>query len=319
MAKPNTGNGYSSRLSTTSHTGLKTQQTDKITNYALFLGGLNATHQSLEQYNPLITSYARIFFVKMPKFLEKLDPNKTKVFKHILEYGFTKIGGISGISLDTDTLSGGYTGNGFEIPTSTKDDTNGFSVTVYEFSGSPVTEYLNLWITGMRDQYTGVATYHGAMDPVIMGENNTVDYSQANHVAEAFFVVTDPTGLPGNIEYCCLLTNIFPKGSPRDHFNFDAGSHNIVTVDIDFSAVKYESAQINEVGKMLLQRFPIQTDFIGFQTEYNRDTINKIQIPELKNWRLGTPNADGTSTGYAGLGLKVPEGAPNDGKGTPNR
>ena len=64
-----------------------------LTNYALFLGGLNVTRHSLEQYDPLITGYGRIFMVRTPIFVRKQLQSKMKQFKHILEYANTGVSG----------------------------------------------------------------------------------------------------------------------------------------------------------------------------------------------------------------------------------
>ena len=50
-------------MATTLQTHIKKYDKNFITNYSLFLGGLNATQKALEQYDPLKTGYARIFFI----------------------------------------------------------------------------------------------------------------------------------------------------------------------------------------------------------------------------------------------------------------
>ena len=47
-------------MATTLQTHIKKYDKNFITNYSLFLGGLNATQKALEQYDPLKTGYARI-------------------------------------------------------------------------------------------------------------------------------------------------------------------------------------------------------------------------------------------------------------------
>ena len=68
----------------TLQSNIKKYNSDFITNYSLFLGGLNATQKALEMYDPLKTGYARIFFIKMPVFMEKIMPSETKRFRHLL-------------------------------------------------------------------------------------------------------------------------------------------------------------------------------------------------------------------------------------------
>ena len=206
------------------------QHTKDMTIYSLFLGGLNVTSKSLEQYDPLKTGYSRIFFTKMPPFMKTIMPDETKKFKHLLEYGFIGADGIQNISLEFEQMTGGYAGRSFEIPTIAKDETNSFTVKVYEFAGSPVREYIDMWISGVADPYTGYGTYHGATDL-----DDTITYSQTNHSGEAFYVVTDPTGRSDKIEYVCMLCNMVPKIVKLDHFNFESGSHPIPQYDIEFS------------------------------------------------------------------------------------
>ena len=243
--------------------GLKSFNNSNLTKYSLFLGGLNATHQALSHYDPLKTGYNRIFFVKMPKFMDTMYPQKTKDVKHLLEYGFTSINGLGNTTLDFESMTGGYAGRELQVGSIAKDDTNEITITAYEYSGSPIREYMDLWISGVADPYTGIGHYHGAMD-----QNESLRYSQSNHVAEAVYVATDPTGREDAIEYCCLLTNMMPKTVKKDQFNYESGRHELVTVDIPFTCVKYESPQINELGKALIAKYKVLNDYLNFKTEY---------------------------------------------------
>ena len=140
----------------TLQSGIKKYSKNDITNYSLFLGGLNATQQALAQYDPLKTGYARIFFIKMPVFMEKLLPMETKNFRHLLEYGFTSIQGIGNTELNMDQITGGYAGRSFDVATTATDGTQNVTISLYEFAGSPVREYLDMWISGISDPYTGL-------------------------------------------------------------------------------------------------------------------------------------------------------------------
>ena len=140
----------------TLQSNIKKYNSDFITNYSLFLGGLNATQKSLEMYDPLKTGYARIFFIKMPVFMEKIMPSETKRFRHLLEYGFTSIQGLGDTELNMEQITGGYAGRSMDVGTVSQDSTNEITLNLYEFAGSPVREYLDMWITGISDPYTGL-------------------------------------------------------------------------------------------------------------------------------------------------------------------
>jgi hypothetical protein len=215
----------------------------------------------------------------MPKFMEVILPDKTKKFKHLLEYGFVGVDGIQNTTLDFEQITGGYAGRQFEVATTAKDETNAITIKLYEFAGSPVREYLDMWISGIADPYTGTGHYHGALDL-----DPTLKYSQVNHIAEAFYVQTDPTGREDGIEYACLLTNMIPKTVKKDHFNYESGSHPIVQVDVEFTATKYESPQINQIAKQLLAKYKILRDYLNFNSGYTTDAIDGMTVPAIADW-----------------------------------
>jgi len=268
----------------TPQSNIKKYNSDFITNYSLFLGGLNATQKSLEQYDPLKTGYARIFFIKMPVFMDHIMPAETKRFRHLLEYGFTRIDGLQNIELQTEELTGGYAGRKFDMASTAQDNTNEITLQLYEFAGSPVREYLDMWISGISDPYTGIGHYHGALDD----PTANIKYSQANHVAEAIYVVTDPTGRGNGIEYASLLSNMVPKQVKHDQFNYESGQHQLVQMDIPFTCVQYRSPQINTIAKSLIDRFQMMRDYLDFDSKYRAATGNDVAAghykPYIVNW-----------------------------------
>lgn len=261
----------------TLQTNIKTYDKD-MTRYSLFLGGLNVKSSALEQYDPLVTGFGRIFFLKMPRFMAKIMPQQTKNFKHLLEYGNVSIDGIQNTTLEFEQMGGGFAGRTFEVATVAKDDTTNITIKVYELSGSPVREYTDMWITGISDPHTGFGRYHGAID-------SAMEYAAVNHTAEAIFVHTGPTGDSDHIEYSCLLTNMIPKVVKKDHFNYESGQRQIVQVDIEFSVTKYESPQVNEVAKALMAKYQILRDYLDFQSGYTTDYVkNNMAASNIQDW-----------------------------------
>ena len=250
----------------TIQSNIHNHQNSNLTNYALFLSGLNVTRDVLANYDPLRTGYGRLFMVRQPLFLKRAIPEKLKKFKHILEYGNTSIQGLQDITQETNTITGGYAGKAFEIPSFAQDGTNGLSVQVYEFSGSPVREVIHTWINGMNDVLTGLTHYNGLATGDSANyestKNDKVYASQHNQTAEFIYVATDNTGT--EVEYACLFANCFPKAIKTDHFNYQSGSHELVDYTIDFAATKYESIQINSVAKELLNRYKILANSLNF-------------------------------------------------------
>lgn len=241
----------------TIQSGIKHHETD-LNSYALFLGGTNVINEVLQCYDPLTTGYARLFMVQKPTFLVETIPNALEKFKHILEYGNTSVQGINDVSVNFNQIQGGYVGKSFEIPSYASDDTNTFSVNVYEFSGSPVREVIHSWINGSTDLLTGLAHYNGATKTSVL---------QANQTAEFIYVNTDRTG--ENVEYACLFANCFPRGINNDPFNYNSGEHNLVETNIEFSCTKYESVQINKVAKALIDKYKVLTNSLNFYSGYD--------------------------------------------------
>lgn len=226
--------------------------------YALFLGGVNVTRDSLAQYDPLKTGYGRLFCISGPKFVEIGIQSKWNKFKHILEYGNTAISGLNDISMNFAQVSGGYAGRSFEIPTHMTDDTTTFTVTCYEFAGSPIRQVVHFWLNGIADTLTGLMHYNGV---------DNVAYSQKNQSAEFIYVSTDQTG--EHVEYACLLCNCVPTTIKNDHWNYTSGTHELVEYAIEFTCTRYESIQINAVAQSLVNRYRVITNSMNMYSGYS--------------------------------------------------
>ena len=260
-----------------------------LTKYSLFLGGLNVKAKALEQYNPLKTGYTRIFVVQMPKFMNKILPIASKNFKHMIEYGFKSIDGIQNLTMEYEAITGGYAGRSFEIPTILKDETNAITIKLQEMSGSPVREYIEMWLSGISDPHTGLCHYHGALDKDAATGNAGMEAIQANQVAEMIYVSTDNTGR--EIEFACLLSNMIPKVVKRDHYNYESGTHNAVEYDVEFTCTMYTSPDVNNVAKLLLDKYKILTNYLDFKSDYITAggglEANRFEDSKIADWTLG--------------------------------
>lgn len=238
----------------TIQSNIKNHNNDDLLKYALFTGGLNVTHDVLANYDPLRTGYGRLFMVRQPVWLQKAIPTKLKKFKHILEYGNTAVSGLNDITVSFNDYTGGYAGKSFGIPSVATDGTDTFTVNCYEFSGSPIREVIWTWVNGTTDLLTGLSHYNG-IDPEIQR-------LQSNQTAEFVYVSTDHTG--EQVEYACFLANCFPQNVKNDHFNYSSGQHEMVEYNIEFRCTKYESLQINKLGKALLDRYKVLANSLNF-------------------------------------------------------
>lgn len=233
--------------------------TKSFENFSYFLGGIDVTHQNLDQFTPYIRGVSRIFLHKPPLFMLSKYPDHTKRFKTYIETGYKSIDGIGDISVDFTQFEGGFNGQQFSTPQLARDDTESVTISVYELSGSPVREYLDTWVTGVRDIRSGIAHYHGAI------EDGTVKYAEINHTAEFIYTTYDPTGLTP--EYCCMFAHCFPRRVPKSHLNYESGNRDNVQMDIEFATTKYESPAINDIGIWYTMNSKIDWNYLDFDPE----------------------------------------------------
>lgn len=278
---------------------INTPHANNVENYAYWVGGSDTMNGALGQYDLLRTGYGRLFILQMPKFVKYLLPDETRKFKHLLEFANTGVSGIQGYTVDFTTATVGYGGNTVEIPVNVKDDTTSITIKLYEVQGSLIRTYIDFWITGTIDPFTGLSHYHGARVVHMSGDPDAdpgvdMDHlylSQANHTMEALYVATDPTG--EKPEYVCLLTNMFPKGSDHSHFEWESGSHDLVQLNLEFTTAKYMSAQINYIGNVALARYNILKNYLNMYSGYSKsDIMQRIKTPNIVNWSTDNNSFD---------------------------
>lgn len=272
---PRTDHGY---VTATLQSNIHSHTKESITDYTMFVGGLDSTVPSLYQWDPLKTGFARLFMVRQPWFMRQVFPDKMKKFKHILEYGNTSVSGIGDTTLQTVQMTGGNVGKSIDLPTIAQNDTTEITIQVYELSGSPVRETIWAWINGMADELSGYTHYWGMIEA-----DHSLLANQANQVAEFIYVTTDQTGW--NIEFCCMFANCYPTNVKNDHFNYSAGEHSLVEYPIAFKANMHTGYEINILGRKLLDKYRILM--------VNLDFCSKLTVEDFGGQDLGGASVNG--------------------------
>lgn len=232
------------------------QNTKNYQEFSYFLGGIDVTDQNLEQFVPYIQGVSRLFLHKAPRYMEKQYPDETNRFREYIETGYTRIDGIADISVDFVDFEGGFNGDKFSNVSQARDDTDTLTVSLYEQSGSPVREFIETWVTGVRDIRSGIAHYHGGLN------KSNIRYGERFHTAEFVYLTLDPTAQ--DIEYVALFAHAFPTKVPKGHLNFEKGNRENVLMDLDFKIKKYESPAINTVGVYYLNASKIEYNYLAF-------------------------------------------------------
>ena len=235
---------------------MKANQKD-YSKFRYFLSGVDVTRQNLSMFTPYERGYARLFVYNMPVFMEKFFPELTKRFKSYLETGYRSVNGINDLSVEFTEYEGGFSGQKFANVSISHDDTDTITIGLYELAGSPVREFLETWITGVRDPRSGIAHYHG-----VIAEKGADYYSERNHTAEMFYVNMDPTAI--NIEYCCMFAHMFPTRVPKNHLNYEKGNRDNAQIDIELRCAKYESPAINNIGAWYIANSAVNYNYLDF-------------------------------------------------------
>jgi hypothetical protein len=241
------------------------QNTKDFKNFSYFLGGIDVTDQNLDQFTPYIQGVSRIFMHKAPPFLTGTTEyaSMTERFKSIIESGYTRIDGIGDISVDFVDFEGGFAGQKFSNVSLARDDTDSITISAYELTGSPLREYLDTWITGVRDIRSGIAHYHGQL--------GAYKYSEKNHTAEFVYATLDPTGK--ELEYGALFAHCFPTKVSKSHLNYEKGNRDNVLMDMEFKTSKYESPAINEVAKSYITASTVEYNYLNFDPHIPKSAI----------------------------------------------
>jgi hypothetical protein len=228
-------------------------------NKNFFSGSFHKKNADLT-YDPMVGGYAFILWTKVPTWLTATG-NSGAGFSNFAQFtqrNFRAFGGLSSIELSTAAHTQGFAANEYHVAQSITKANTDFTLRHTEFSGSPVKNMYQAWVTGIRDPETGIATY-----PKKFG----VAYGAQNHTGELLYIVTRPDADnigQGIIEFSAYYTNVMPTRIPLDHLNFELGSHEIPEIEIPFKGTLHLSQKVDTfaAGKLAsLYQFQVENEF----------------------------------------------------------
>lgn len=194
-------------------------------------------------FDPFITGYSFFKWKKVPGWVEQAFP----AFQDMTEKNFIEGFSLSDIELETGTISAGFAANEYNFAANAKKGNTEFSIKHREFSGSPIRNMYQHWITGIRDPETGIATY-----PAIYN----IDYAAKNHTGELIYIVTRPdannVGL-NNIEFACYYTAVMPTKLQLSQMAYTSGTHDAVEYEQSFKGCFHVSAAVDDLAKETLR------------------------------------------------------------------
>lgn len=222
---------------------------------------------SLVQFNPYETGYAAFIICQMPKFMEllaKYDANYNKLISnwaHIIEYEFNSFEGLQDMSADTIQL-GDELNNINVISKVNMQSASEFSLTYDEKSGSPLTKFAKLYLTGIKDPRTQVKTYHGLI------HSNKLEPGFENEVFTFLFITTDNT--MREIENAVLLIGCQLISAELSMYNYTKGTIDKKNVTVTFNGYPVQSTYINKAAQNMMN-FLLSADAGARQIIVNSD------------------------------------------------
>lgn len=199
---------------------------------SFFTGGLNL--QQLE-FDPIITGYAFIIWDSVPKWVSDNFPG----FISMTQKNFKSFDGIADMELQTQAYQYGFSNNEYNVAAGITKGNTEFTLKHQEYSGSPIKNMYQFWVSGISDPETGIATYPAKYK---------IDYAAKNHTGSLLYVMTRPDANNvnlKNVEFAAYYTNVFPTKIPLGHFNYAQGSHDLVEIDIPFKGTMHIGPKVD--------------------------------------------------------------------------
>lgn len=205
---------------------------------------------NLMQFTPYETGYAVFVICAIPKFMEELanyNEEYAKIianWKHIIEYEFKSFDGFSNITADSIDLGDDL--NRIQLINKVNmESSSEFTLTYDEKSGSPITKFNKLYLTGLKDPRTQVKTYHGLIHKGLM------DPGFENEVFTFLFINTDNT--MRYVEFSSLIIAGQINQADTDMYgSYSKGDIGKKEVNVKFTGYPIISSTIDEYAQNCL-------------------------------------------------------------------
>ena len=267
-----------------------TTETKDLTKWSLFRGVTDWAN--LEQFNQFETGYSFLSVIKMPKFMEMLasqDANIATVvnnFTHMLEYEFRGLSGLPDMSGETYSITDGI--NELNMISKVTSDT---SITVsspyFEKTGSLITRFTELYLSGIKDPKSQAKTYHGLI------KHGLLEPSLENEVFTMLYYVTDNTML--ELERAVLLTNCQLTKAETSMYDATKGDISNKELTIEWNCFPVTGYEVDKAAKALLQDITgVSVNVIDSAGNVSRSVVKTDGVAALDsaNYRYGIMDAD---------------------------
>lgn len=214
--------------------------------FASLLGAADLTN--LAQFNPFETGYGLLIMLEAPTFIKMAAAknsdvdNLLTIFTKTIENEFKSFSGIGGYNTETGEIGNGI--DSINMITKTSIESSGtFSIPYTEKVGTPLSKFLELVVSGIKDPKSSYKTYLGELE-----NDYSLEPGFEKEVFTFLYIVTDNTGR--ELERAMLFTGCQPQSVPRSElFDSTKGDVGNVEISIEFSYYAVESNEINVLAK----------------------------------------------------------------------
>lgn len=205
---------------------------------------------NLMQFTPYESGYALFIVCAIPKFMETLATYNAEYaklianWKHIVEFEFKSFDGLGAITADAIEIGDDL--NKINVINKVNmDSTTEFSLNYSEKSGSPLTKFNKLYLTGIKDPRTQVKSYHGLI------HNNLMEPGFENEVFTFLYINTDNT--MRNVEFSTLLIGGQITNADTDMYtSYNKGDIDKKDITLKFNAYPIISSAIDGYAQICL-------------------------------------------------------------------
>lgn len=220
-----------------------------VTEYTLMKGVTD--YSNLKQFDVFESGYSFLTVIGTPEFMNILSNDDEKVknlqdgFVHIMEGEFRGLSGIPDVTAAAGNITNGV--NELQVINNVEMDTSiQVEMSFWERSGGLITNYINYYLTGIKDPYSKAKTYHGLVGTSI---------NDPGPLYECFtflYYVTDNT--MRKVEKAYLLANAQPTAAPTGTlYNSTRGTIEFQEINVSFNCFPIVGDQVNKYAAMMLQ------------------------------------------------------------------
>lgn len=214
-----------------------------LTQYNAFRGVTDFTN--INQFSQYESGYQALFVLQMPWFMEKLEPKLTESFRHMLEYEFRGLEGLPDVQADTMEITDGINTQRL-INKVTYDTSATISSSYFEKTGSLITRWSELYLTGIKDKNSQAKTYHG-----LIKNGECMDPGPDKEIFTMLYVVTDATMY--RVERAVLLANCQLTKAETSMYNGNRNDINNKELSIEWTCFPIMNNTVDRAAKAILE------------------------------------------------------------------